>query len=93
VITHVVLMRLSDDADAAEARSRLEGLAADVPSIRSMEVVLDTLGSPTGHHLALRTTHDDAAGLRDYQQHPAHVAVIEWLRPRLADRAVVDWDS
>lgn len=89
-VTHFVLMRFTDDADAAEAKQRLETLATDVPSVRSLDVRLDTLGSPTGHQLALVTTHDDADAYRAYQAHPAHIAVLDWLRPRLSDRAVVD---
>lgn len=91
MINHVVVMKFSNPDDAAEAKRRLEGLTGTIDAIDSLSVVLDNLGSPTGHHLMLTTTHRDEDGLRDYQQHPAHVEVATWLRERLADRAVVDW--
>jgi hypothetical protein len=91
VIHHVVAMKFADPADAAEAKLRLEELSGTVPEIGGLRVDLDNLGSPTGHHLLLTTTHDSEADLRGYQQHPAHVHVATWLKERLADRAVVDW--
>jgi hypothetical protein len=90
VILHVVLIRFADPADAPHAKAKLESLVGVVPAIRSMQVSLDELGSPTGHHLALLTTHDDEAGLRAYQQHPAHLEVGAWLKAHEVDRAVVD---
>jgi hypothetical protein len=90
VIVHVVLLRFLDPGDAPEAKAKLEALPGVVPALRSLQVHLDALGSPTGHHLALLTTHDDEAGLRAYQQHPAHVEFATWLKPREAGRAVVD---
>jgi allophanate hydrolase subunit 1 len=86
----MVLLRFADATDAAVAKAKLESLVGVVPAIRSMQVVLDALGSPTGHHLALLTRHDDEAGLRAYQQHPAHVEVGAWLKAHETDRAVVD---
>lgn len=83
-------MRFIDPADVTEAKQRLESLVDDVPFIASLDVRIDTLGSPTGHHLALITTHDDVDAYRAYQMHPVHTALLAWLQPRLSDRAVVD---
>jgi len=93
LITHVVLMKLTDRADAPEAKRRAEALAGVVPSLRSVRVDLDTLGLDGSSDLALTTTHDDAAGLRAYAEHPAHQDLLGWLRPRLAGRAAVDYES
>jgi hypothetical protein len=91
VLAHVVLMKFSDAADAAEAKSRLEALGEAVPEIRSLQVHLDELHTAVSWHLHLMTTHRDAEDLRAYQAHPAHLELGAWLRPLLADRAVVDW--
>jgi hypothetical protein len=90
VIRHVVLMRFTDDADAAEAKARLEALPAQISEIRSMEVGLDVLRTSASFDLALVTTHDSLDALRSYQAHPAHEAFGAWVGPRLAARAVVD---
>jgi ABC-type antimicrobial peptide transport system ATPase subunit len=91
VLTHVVLMTFADQADAAEAKRRLEGLAGAVPALRSLHVGLDRLGLPGSAHLCLTTTHDDEDGLRAYADDPAHQDVLAWLRPRLTGRVAVDY--
>jgi hypothetical protein len=83
-------MRFTDPADAPEAGRRLGQLASLVGEIRSMTVGLDVLGTPVSYHLSMITRHDGPDELAAYQRHPEHLALAEWLRPRLADRAVVD---
>ncbi|WP_326822139.1 Dabb family protein [Streptosporangium sp. NBC_01756] len=90
MLTHVVLMKFTDRTDAVTARDLLEGLAGKVPEIRSLSVGLDIVGSEVSYDLCFTTTHDSAAELRGYQEHPAHLEAAGWLRPRLAARAVVD---
>lgn len=90
MIRHVVLMRFEDAVHAPEAKVRLDGLVGVVPQLLSLQVDLDVLGSEASWHLALVSTHEDLEGLQGYQQHPAHVEVITWLRPLLSHRAVVD---
>ena len=86
-------MTLSDRGDAPEVKRRLEELPPLVPALRTLRADLDTLGLPGSADLALVTTHDDPAGLTAYQEHPAHQAFLAWLRPRLAGRAAVDYES
>ncbi|WP_312875574.1 Dabb family protein [Allocatelliglobosispora scoriae] len=88
-----MLMTFADVSDAAKAKDLLEGLVGAVPQIRTLDVRLDELKTPVSAHLCLTTTHDDAAGLVGYQEHPAHLEVAVWLKPRLAARTVVDYTS
>ncbi|MCX5009034.1 Dabb family protein [Streptomyces sp. NBC_00638] len=90
MLTHVVLMRFKDPADAPEARRRLEQLAPLVREIRSMTLGLDVLDTPVSYHLSMITSHAGPDELAAYQRHPEHLLLAAWLRPRLADRAVVD---
>ena len=90
VIRHVVLMKLTDPADAPETAERLRALAPQIPEIRSLDVGLDGVGSDVSWHLALTTTHASLDALAAYQQHPVHAEFGAWVRPRLAARAVVD---
>jgi Stress responsive A/B Barrel Domain len=91
MLTHIVLMKLTDFDDAPKAVELLEGLLGRVPELRTLSVAVDTLRTQYAYDLALVTTHDDADGLRAYQSHPAHAEVISWLGPKLAARAVVDY--
>lgn len=84
------MMKLTDPADTVEAVERLRDLAGRIPELLTMEVLADELGRDGAYDLVLRSTHDDEAGLVGYLEHPAHQALLGWLRPRLATRAVVD---
>lgn len=93
MLSHVVLMTFTDADDAAKAKDLLEGLVGAVPQVRTLQVNLDELHTPVSAHLCLVTTHLDADDLRGYQEHPAHLELAQWLRPRLAARVVVDFSS
>ncbi|MEZ5185157.1 MAG: Dabb family protein [Candidatus Nanopelagicales bacterium] len=90
MITHVVMMKLHDSTDRVEAVTRLRDLEGKIPELLSVEVLADTLGRTGAFDLVLRTTHDDEHGLLGYLEHPLHQELMVWLRPRLAERAVVD---
>ena len=90
MIRHTVLMRFTDPADAQGAKQRLDGLLGAVPALLSLQVDLDVVRTEASYDLALVSTHEDLAGLKAYAEHPAHLDVLAWLRPRLAARAVVD---
>ncbi len=90
MIRHVVLMKLTDPADAPEAKTRLEALAGKVPEILTLEVGLDVLRTDVSYDLWLITTHSSRETLAGYQAHPVHEEFRGWVGPRLAARAVVD---
>ncbi|GAA2211627.1 hypothetical protein GCM10009850_070870 [Nonomuraea monospora] len=93
MLTHVVLMKFADPGDAARAKELLEGLRGRVEQIKELTVGLDVVGSPVSYDLCMTTVHDSAEALRGYQEHPAHLELAGWLRPRLAARAVVDYET
>ncbi len=93
MITHTVLMKFIDPADAPEAQRLLEALPAQIEQVRSLSVGLDVVGSEVSYDLVLVTTHEDLDDLVAYQQHDAHKAFGAWLRPLLVSRAVVDVPS
>ena len=93
MLTHVVSFVLADPEDRFEARDRLEALPPQIEALRSLTTGLDVLGDPGAAHLVLITTHDDVAGLRAYQQHPAHEEFASWLAARLAAKTVVDFEG
>lgn len=93
MITHVVSLTLTNSADRAETRSRLEALPAHIAELRSLVVGVDEGGDPAAADVVLISTHHDLAGLKAYQDHPAHQDFLSWVRPRLASRVVVDFAS
>ena len=93
MLTHVVVMKFADPADAPKAKELLEGLVGVVPQVLSMLVGLDVVHSEVSGDLCMITTHDDHEDLLGYQAHEAHLEVGGWLRPRLASRVVVDFPA
>ena len=93
MLTHVVSFTLADPADAAECQARIEALGPQIEAIRSIQAGVDILGDPGAAHVVLISTHDDVAGLRAYQEHPVHQEFGAWIKPRMAGKAVVDFES
>ncbi|MDZ7576816.1 MAG: Dabb family protein [Candidatus Nanopelagicales bacterium] len=90
--THVVMFRLADPDDVEEALVRLRGMAGRIRSLRSVRAGRNSNASPAAFDVVLVTEHDDPAGLAEYAAHPVHQEVLEWLKARWTDRAVVDTD-
>lgn len=88
---HVVLFGLHDPSDAAEAVQRLRAMGGQIPSLLSIRAgAASNPGGDPAANLVLITEHEDEAGLAAYVNHPLHLALLEWLRPRIANRTVVD---
>ncbi len=94
-LTHVVLMQFQEPAPEVlhKAAELLRGLQGKVPELRSIEVGLDVLHSGRSYDLALITRFDTLADLQRYQDHPEHVAVLQYLRSVLAASVAVDYEQ
>lgn len=94
-LTHVVLMQFQEPTTAtlAKASTLLRGLKGKVPELRGIEVGLDVLHSGRSYDLALITRFDSIADMQRYQDHPEHVAVLQYLRSVLAASVAVDYEQ
>jgi len=92
MIRHVVCHRYCDKAEASKVSALLQSLVGVVPSLRSMETGVDCMDSPRSCHLALIATFDDRAGLEEYQNHPAHLKVKEYIHTVLESSVSVDYE-
>jgi hypothetical protein len=99
MIRHVVAMRLvASDAHtrtqfAHEIRRRLEALDDLSDGILAINVYFD-LGEVTTHWpVILVADYTTSESLHDYQTHPRHRAVVEWMNGGVvSERAVVDYE-
>lgn len=99
MIKHIVFWTLLPSADgrtasenAFEIKHRLEALAHRIPELRHIEVGLDFSRTDSSADVALYTEFDDRAALEMYQNHPAHVAVADFIGCVRASRIVVDYE-
>lgn len=93
MITHIVLFRLVDKADVAEAADRLRSLGGKIPSMRSIEVGVNLVESERAHDVSIMTTFDDLDGLTAYAEHPDHQPVLQWMRAHMSGSAAIDYES
>ena len=98
MVRHVILWKLKEMPDAEKAavkagiKEGLEGLAGKIPGLVEVHVNINGLPSSTAD-LMLDTTFTDAAALKGYSTHPAHVAVADGkVRPYTAVRTCLDFN-
>ena len=89
---HIVFFRFQDPEDRVEAKRRLETLPALVPSLRLLEVGLDSMGSARSWDMSLLTTFDNESGYQAYAVHPQHLAVVAWIKTVVKASATVDYE-
>ncbi|MFC4244231.1 Dabb family protein [Gryllotalpicola reticulitermitis] len=95
-LRHIVAWTLkADDAeqrrsDAEGIRTRLLALRGVVPSIQAIEVIIDEVDERPTNSVAVVADFADAAGLQEYQVHPAHLEAAALTRAVVSSRTAVD---
>jgi hypothetical protein len=82
MLRHIVLLTLKADAHPEAATTIAEALRklpAQIPCIQGYEVGVDLGLSPGNATIGVVARFEDEAGFREYQDHPAHLAVIDTL--------------
>ena len=99
MIRHIVCWKFLERAAGAErrenllkAREMLLALPGVIPEIRALEVGIDVVRSEHSWDMALVGTFASRADLVAYQQHPAHQAVLPFLRAVWSERNSVDYE-
>jgi hypothetical protein len=95
MVDHLVFFAVRDDASQEEVDdlvSSIRGLREDVSSTVDLSVGEDFSGRSGGYTHGIFVRFEDAAGLREYMEHPAHLAVVEKLDATTTGRIVVDYD-
>lgn len=96
-IRHVVIWKIAAEdqllrsEQIAAFRSALESLPAVIADILSLQVGVNVLSEDANWHLTLIADFADEAGLRTYEQHPEHQAVVAQHKHIFAARAAVDY--
>jgi hypothetical protein len=91
MIKHIVAWKMKDGVSAeqkAEMKARLEALRDRVDELRKIEVGIDV----SGETMSLVSEFASAGDLAVYQGHPAHLDVVTFIKPLVAERCVVDYE-
>ena len=96
MVDHLVFFAVREGASSEEVEdlvSSMRALKDDVPSTIDLSVGEDFSGRSGEYTHALFARFTDRAGLREYMEHPAHLAVVEKLDATTTGRIVVDYES
>jgi hypothetical protein len=95
MIKHIVMWKFKDEvpeADKLEMKRLLEALKGVAPTLLDIEVGLDVLGTDQSQDVVLYSEFEDLAGLKAYAEHPEHLKVVEFVKPRVCERHAVDYE-
>lgn len=91
MLTHVVLFRLNDGADAQEVVARLRSLEGKVPAIRALEAGVNQVESDRSYDVGLIVHVDDLAALEAYQVDPYHQEVVAFIKSVATQSVAADF--
>ena len=99
MIKHIVMWRLKDHAEGNDKmtnaqlmKSKLEALRGQVDGVLTIEVGIDFSATDASMDVALYSEFADRAALAAYQAHPAHQAVVAFIKEVVSARQLVDYE-
>ena len=95
MIKHIVMWKFKDDvveADKLEMKHLLESLKGVVPSLVDIKIGMDVSSKEASMDMVLYTEFKSLEDLAAYAGHPEHLKVVEFVKPLVCDRAVVDYE-
>jgi len=100
MFAHIVCWRLHERSlngntrqeNALEMKRRFEALVGVIPGLIRCEVGIDVSRSPESSDVALYSEFASRSELEAYQLHPAHQAIVSFLKDVRTERRVVDYE-
>ncbi len=96
MVKHIVMWKLKEQANgedkkvnAIKMKKLLEALQGVVPGAYKMEVGINY--NPGGYDVVLYSEFNDHDALEDYQVHPEHIKVQEFVHSVISARVVADY--
>jgi len=95
MIKHVVMWKFREEvpeADRLEMKRKLESLRGVVPTLIHIEIGMDVVGGEASKDMVLYSEFQSMDDLKAYASHPAHLKVVEFVKPLVCERHVVDYE-
>ncbi len=95
MVDHLVLFSVKEGASTEDVEDLLPSIRAledSVGSVVDLSVGEDFSGRAGEYTHAFFARFEDRAGLREYMEHPDHLAVVEKLEERTTGRIVADYE-
>lgn len=94
MVKHLVMWRVKEEVteeQKQEMKIRLEALEEKIPELLKIEVGIDIVRNAASADVSLYSEFADEQGLETYRTHPEHLQVVEFVKPLIAERRVVDY--
>lgn len=95
MIKHIVMWKFKDgiaDGDKLEMKRRLESLKGMVPSLVDIEIGMNVAEGDAAKDMVLYSEFNSLDDLQAYAIHPEHLKVVEFVKPLVCERAIVDYE-
>lgn len=99
MIKHIVMWRLKESADnatkkenAERLKEKLESLKDKIDEIKKIEVGININPSESAFDVVLYSEFEDPEALNNYQNHPEHKKIVDFVSRIRTDRCVVDYE-
>ena len=99
MIKHIVLWKLKDFAEGAtkqqnalKIKTMLEDMRGKIPGMLKLEVGLNFETSDTASDISLYTEFESRETLNQYQDHPVHLKVKDFIPLVRTERRVIDYE-
>jgi len=96
MLKHIVMGKLKEqekEQNCKKIKTALEGLKGKIPEIVDIEVGISAAleKSDQSYDLVLYSIFKDEAGLKEYQKHPLHIEIAEFIGKVREKRVVLDY--
>jgi phage terminase large subunit len=93
MIRHVVVFKTKESAPLNEFKEKIENLKNEIKEIKSIEVGIDIGFDKNPSDFCVITEVENVKDLEIYANHPKHLEVIEFIKPYIKERNVVDYET
>ncbi|HVN48196.1 MAG TPA: Dabb family protein [Bacteroidota bacterium] len=99
MIKHIVVWKLKNFAEggskqknALKVKELLESMHGKIPGLHHIEVGINFTNEENAGDIVLYSELDSREALDAYQNHPAHVAVKDFIKNVRSERQVIDYE-
>lgn len=100
MLKHIVMWTFKEEAlgkskieNILKTKKMIENLKHDIDGILDLELGVNKEGLTGSYDLVLYSVFHDKSGLNDYQTHPRHLEIINFMKAVVLDRACVDYEA
>jgi len=95
MIVHIVMFKFKEEnkkENLLVAKSKLEALLSQVPTLNSMEVGINFADEARAFDISLYSKFNTKDDLKAYAIHPEHLKVVEFIKSVALESKVVDYE-